>query len=93
MFNSDYFTIHPRDRSRDSSIDTETPAPSSSAGNTASSGNELVSEDIRDIPSLMKALKLSRIDREKSEAVKNFIKNFNESFNENFIVFYFDFVI
>jgi hypothetical protein len=32
-------------------------------------------EDIHDIAQLMKALKLSRIDREKTEAVENFIQN------------------
>jgi hypothetical protein len=41
----------------------------------ASPVNEPVSDDIRDVPSLMKALKHSRIDREKSEAVENFIEN------------------
>jgi hypothetical protein len=36
---------------------------------------EVDREDIRDIGALMKALKLSRIDREKMEVVENFIQN------------------
>ena len=79
MLNSDYFTIHPaqdRSRSRPSTMD-------GSLKNRYSiiqvAKREIdvdtVPEDIRDIASLMQALKLCRIDREKMEAVESFIKH------------------
>ncbi len=76
--NSDYFTIHPAmSRSRSPSK-----APSMSDGKYSIGQlarqdveNDVHREDIRDIGQLMTALKRSRIDREKTEAVENFIKN------------------
>jgi len=75
---SDYFTVHPAiSRSRSPSK-----APSMSDGRYSIGQlarqdieDDVDKEDIRDIGQLMKALKLSRIDREKTEAVENFIKN------------------
>jgi hypothetical protein len=75
---SDYFTIQPAmSRSRSPSK-----APSMSDGRYSIGQlsrqeieDDVDREDIRDIGQLMKALKLSRIDREKMEAVENFIKN------------------
>lgn len=76
--NSDYFTIHPAitGSSRDSSLDTKR----ISVTQLASRGmeDEIVAEDITDIGTLMKALRLARIDREKMEAVENFIQNGGE---------------
>ncbi|TVY64305.1 Meiotically up-regulated protein [Lachnellula suecica] len=74
--NSDYFTIHSavdRSHSRTSSQD----AKRLSAAQIASREmeEEILAEDITDIGSLMKALRFARIDREKMEAVENFIKN------------------
>jgi hypothetical protein len=77
--NSEYFSIHAhptRSRSRSPG------APSIqesrySVGQLARRNMEaeVDREDIRDIGALMKALKLSRIDREKMEVVENFIQN------------------
>ncbi|KAF4630778.1 hypothetical protein G7Y89_g7359 [Cudoniella acicularis] len=74
--NSDYFTIHTaRDRSG---------SPCSTEGSRKAVVDQLalremeeslVFEDIHDIGSLMTALKFARIDREKLEAVENFIRN------------------
>jgi len=76
--NSDYFTIRPSmSQSRSPSKD-----PSMSDGRYSirqlarqDFEDDVDREDIRDIGQLMKALKLSRIDREKTEAIENFIKN------------------
>lgn len=76
--NSDYFTIQPAmTRSRSPSKAPSMTDSRHSIGQLARRDiyDELKPEDIRDIASLMKALKLSRIDREKTEAVENFIKN------------------
>jgi hypothetical protein len=79
MLASDYFTIHPAQvRSRS--------APSTRAGSTRDRysiashtrremAGEFVSQDIENIGALMKTLRFARIDREKTEAVENFIKN------------------
>lgn len=75
--NADYFTIHPsRARSRTQSPSRSDADSRYSAGALAlkkEMEEVLEREDIRDIGHLMKALKWSRIDREKSEAVENFI--------------------
>ena len=78
MLTPEYFTIHPADdgRSRGTSMDT-------SIRNRYSIGSllkrdmddNLLLEDIKDIGSLMKVLRLARIDREKMEAVENFIQH------------------
>jgi hypothetical protein len=76
--NSDYFTIHPAM----SPCISPSNSPSMSDGRFSIGQlarqdfeDDVDREDIRDIGQLMKALKLSRIDREKTEAVENFIKN------------------
>lgn len=73
--NSDYFTIHSLDpsQSRASSLD----AKRMSAVHLANREmvDEILAADITNIGLLMKALRLARIDREKMEAVENFIKN------------------
>lgn len=76
--NSDYFTIHcAMSRSRSPSK-----APSMSDGRYSIGQlarqdieDDVDREDIRNIGQLMKALRQSRIDREKMEAVENFIQN------------------
>jgi hypothetical protein len=76
--NSDYFAIHPAiSRSRSPSKAASISEGRYSIGHlTRQQTEDIVDmEDIRDIGTLMKALKLSRIDREKTEVVENFIKN------------------
>ncbi|KAI9813225.1 MAG: hypothetical protein M1827_004167 [Pycnora praestabilis] len=75
ILNADYFTIHPNmTQSRGSSIGTGTNARSSYAsipGNGDGQDGEI--EDVRDINSLMKALRRARIDREKIDVLKTFL--------------------
>jgi hypothetical protein len=79
MLNSDYFTIHPaqeRSRSRASTIDGSLKNRYSVTQLAKREMDDvIVVEDIRDIASLMQALKFARIDREKMEAVESFIKH------------------
>lgn len=71
--NSDYFTIHPSmSRSRSPSR-APSMVESRLSRNTRDMEPAAEKEDICDIGALMKALKESRIDREKTEAVENFI--------------------
>ncbi|XMA13138.1 hypothetical protein WAI453_005929 [Rhynchosporium graminicola] len=75
MLNSDYFTIHPaesRDTSRNSA-DSRVKHHSTISRREMEEG--IVVEEIEDIGTLMKALRLARIDREKTEAVESFIKH------------------
>lgn len=75
--NSDYFTVGP------SISHSRSPSKAPSVNSRYSTAQlakrdmeeETTKEDIRDIGSLMKALKESRIDRERMEAVENFIRN------------------
>ena len=78
--NPDYFTIHNYHRSRSRASKTESVGKRYSAGTLSrligDSGDEpLLEGEICDIPHLMAALKASRIDREKMEAVVNFVQN------------------
>jgi hypothetical protein len=77
MLNPDYFTIHSaqeRSRSRGSSVPaSEQHRLSFYLRNEAE--DELEPEDISDIGALMTALRLARIDREKTEAVESFIEH------------------
>lgn len=78
MLNSDYFTIHPaqdRSPSRVSTRDGSTSIKLSFGQAARSEMEEDFSTDVHDIGSLIKALRFSRIDREKMEAVENFTKN------------------
>ncbi|TVY90164.1 Meiotically up-regulated protein [Lachnellula willkommii] len=78
--NSDYFTIHSASfdasHSRASSVDTRRLSAAQLAAREMA--DEILAEDITDIGALMEALRLARIDREKMEAVENFIKNSGE---------------
>jgi len=81
MLNADYFTIHPvqeRSRSRSTNGGTLTNRYSVSALAKQEMAEAPVYEELSDIPSLMKALKLARIDREKLEAVENFVEHGEE---------------
>jgi hypothetical protein len=70
---SDYFTIHPRRaRSPGSALENTNRGSSHASGRTAEDV-DLPPEDIKDIPSLLKALRLATIDREKIDAVKRFV--------------------
>lgn len=76
MLNSDYFTIHPaemRDSSPASTTDTQTKRFSAISRREMEEG--IVVEEISDIGTLLKALRLARIDREKTEAVESFIRH------------------
>ena len=74
---SDYFTIHPkRARSPAGGMDSTTQA--SSRMSQAGEEKDLPPEDIKDVPSLLKALKLATIDREKIDAVKKFVATGDE---------------
>jgi hypothetical protein len=78
MLNSDYFTIHSakdRSRSRTSTLDDSAKNRYSRLLARREMEENAVMEDICDIGSLMRALKFSRIDREKMEAVGNFIEH------------------
>lgn len=76
--NNDYFTIHskPRDRSPASASNPEAMlARPVSFSSFQSIQEELTAPDeVKDIPSLMRAIKLAKIDREKVDYVKEFIQ-------------------
>lgn len=80
--NEDYFTIHTRNvpGSRDPSIDMY---PDNATGPVSRSSRalppeQILHEDIEDIPTLMQALRLSMVDRERVEVVKNFLAHGGE---------------
>ncbi|KAG4436848.1 hypothetical protein IFR05_007654 [Cadophora sp. M221] len=76
MLNSDYFTIHPaelRGSSRGSTTESQTKRFSTISRREMEEG--IVVEEIQDIGTLLKALRLARIDREKTEAVESFIQH------------------
>lgn len=71
---SDYFTIHTkRGRSPGSGFDNNTNRESSHTSRRTAEEVEMPPEDIKNIPSLFKALRLATIDREKIDAVKRFV--------------------
>jgi len=70
--NRDYFTIHSRQVKRRSVID------GSEWGTDRKDEDEDIEEDISDIPTLMKVMKRSRLDREKIEAVAKFVEGGGE---------------
>jgi hypothetical protein len=82
IFHGDYFTIHSaqvRSRSRGSSLEGNIRNKHSSASLSRRDMEEdFANEDIIDIGSLMKALRLARIDREKTEAIESFIQHGGE---------------
>lgn len=79
MLNADYFTIHSRVRSRDQSTTGLSRVESGflSRGSTKVD-EEVLLEEISDIPSLMHALKLASIDRERIDALKKFVQEGGE---------------
>ncbi|KAJ9611090.1 hypothetical protein H2200_004273 [Cladophialophora chaetospira] len=76
----DYFTIHSkRDRSPDALDGTaKTAKPSSFISYPSTMDLDEPPEEVKDIASLLKALKFATIDREKIELVKNFVKQGGE---------------
>ncbi|ETI29586.1 hypothetical protein G647_02039 [Cladophialophora carrionii CBS 160.54] len=77
----DYFTIHSRrDRSPIDAVDgtAKTARPSSFISFASTIDINEPPEDIKDIASLLTALKLAKIDREKIEVVKKFVKQGGE---------------
>ncbi|KAI9373713.1 hypothetical protein BJX61DRAFT_541484 [Aspergillus egyptiacus] len=75
--NEDYFTIHSAAKTKRTSA---SEGPSRTASMTlprtaADTEAEEESEEIKDIPSLMRALKAAIVDREKLDAVKMFVEN------------------
>lgn len=77
--NTDYFTIHSRQRDRSpvSAINPEASLARPVSYSSFQSIDEDVAEpdEIKDIPSLMKAIRLANIDREKVDYVKQFIRD------------------
>ncbi|KAL2854347.1 hypothetical protein BJY01DRAFT_231930 [Aspergillus pseudoustus] len=76
MLNADYFTIHSAvTQKRASSSERASRATSVNlAGNSTGIAEEVFLEEIRNIPSLMHALKAAVVDREKLDAVKTFLE-------------------
>lgn len=75
MLTEDYFTIHPRSEGAAMDAGTSSIAQSSYLNHPSTMPEEAVAtlEEIADIPTLMYAMKLAIVDREKEEAVKRFI--------------------
>ena len=71
----DYFTIHSgRNRSPDShTAGASMTRPRSYISASSTADTEQPPEDIKDIPTLFKALRLTKVDREKVDCVKKFI--------------------
>ena len=78
--NGEYFAIRPpsRSKSRASSPEGSRRYRSSMQSSRRELGEEAMTGDIVDIPSLMHVLRCCRIDREKMEAVENFIEHGEE---------------
>ncbi|KAL2073626.1 hypothetical protein VTL71DRAFT_10952 [Oculimacula yallundae] len=75
MLNSDYFTIHPAELRDSSRTTTESQRKHFSTISRREMEEGIVVEEIEDIGTLLKALRLARIDREKTEAVESFIEH------------------
>lgn len=76
---NDYFTIHPnRGRSPGSGLESKTNGASSQISRGAAEEANMPPEDIKDVPSLLKALRLATIDREKIDAVTRFVEDGGE---------------
>jgi hypothetical protein len=79
MLAPEYFTIHAaeeRKSSRATSMEASTMnRPSLGSLTRRDVEDDIVVDDIKDIASLMKVLRLARIDREKMEAVENFTEH------------------
>ena len=75
MLNDDYFTVHSRVKSRGSSLMTGITNPQSSLLSLRGEQEDEGPTEIKDIGSLVKALRAARIDREKVEAITSFVHN------------------
>lgn len=78
---ADYFTIHSkRDRSPVSAVDGpgKTARPDSYISHPSTIDRDEPPEDVKDIASLLKALKFATIDREKIDVVKRFVDHGGE---------------
>jgi hypothetical protein len=75
--NEDYFTIH---SNREPSVDVNlyTPTRIVSSTSPAPPPKEILFEDIEDIPTLMQALRIAMVDRERIEVLKRFISQGGE---------------
>ncbi|KAJ5287492.1 hypothetical protein N7478_003178 [Penicillium angulare] len=79
MLTEDYFTIHSKTRSRDQSVTGLSRVESGFLSRVSTKVDEEVHlEEIGDIPSLMYALKLASIDRERIDALKKFVEEGGE---------------
>ncbi len=75
----DYFTIHTkRGRSPGSGLENTTTRGSSHMSRVTVQEGNLPPEDIKNIPSLIKALRLATVDREKIDAVMKFVETGGE---------------
>lgn len=76
MLSADYFTIHAgRDRSRESSADRTINRSSYIGGQGDGTESDPELEDINDVNALMRVLRSVRVDREKIDAVRNFLEH------------------
>ncbi|KAL9624979.1 MAG: hypothetical protein Q9160_000708 [Pyrenula sp. 1 TL-2023] len=75
MLTSEYFTIHPK---RDRSVSTDRDGSVRYSFMTFSTAEDiLLPEEITDVASLLKSLRLATIDREKLDAIRKFMKTAN----------------
>ncbi|KAF6845201.1 meiotically up-regulated 65 protein [Colletotrichum musicola] len=77
MLNSDYFTVTPANHSRSSSVAASRRESISKASTQTSAPEE--KSDIEDVWTLMAVLRAARIDREKIEAVENYLAHANDN--------------
>lgn len=76
---ADYFTIHTkRERSPGSVLEYSTRTGSGSRDRSKAKEIDIPPDDINDIPSLFRSLRLATIDREKIEVVKQFVETGGE---------------
>lgn len=80
LTNGEYFTVRPpsRSKSRASSVDGSRKNRPSMQSSRFGGDDEVLTGDIQDTGTLMYALRCCRIDREKMEAVENFIEHGEE---------------
>ncbi|KAJ6105609.1 hypothetical protein N7512_009126 [Penicillium capsulatum] len=80
MLTEDYFTIHtPRDRSREQSVAGLSRVDSGFLSRVGTKVDEETHlEEVGDIPTLMRALKMASIDRERIDALKKFVREGGE---------------
>ncbi|KAL6236877.1 hypothetical protein BDW75DRAFT_205529 [Aspergillus navahoensis] len=79
MLNEDYFTIHSSvKQKRGSSSEMASRATSTNLGKSVLGRQGEDAEEIRNVPSLMYAVKAAKVDREKLDAVKKFVEEGGE---------------